>query len=135
MNWRLIVSLSGFGLVMGIASVLGLTQGWEGLLWLLIGVFCALWMARRVAAKHFRHGFLAGLLGGCLAPLLQAIFFATYLDNNPQLRESFQQIPAGIAARTFVFLLIPVIAILSGLALGLLTWAAGKIIKVATASS
>ena len=37
MNWKLIGLLAGFGVLMGVASVLGFTEGIEAPLWLAIG--------------------------------------------------------------------------------------------------
>jgi hypothetical protein len=36
MNWKLVVAVAAFGVVMGLASVLGWTDGLEGWLWLAI---------------------------------------------------------------------------------------------------
>jgi hypothetical protein len=129
MNWRLILSLSQFGVAMGVASVLGLAQGYGGILWSLIGIFCAIWIARKLRTRHFVHGLLTGAIGGGIAPLIQVPFFSTYLTNNPRAVADLKQLPAGLSVQTFFLILILVIAVLSGLALGLLSWAAGKIIK------
>ena len=129
MNWKLIVSLSGFGLAMGIASVLGFTRGVEGVLWLIIGLVCAVWIARTTLAKQFLHGFMVGLIGGAIAPLIQVIFFSAYLSNNPETTEQFAQVPVGLSVRSFILVMTPIIGILSGVVLGLLAWAVSKIIK------
>jgi uncharacterized membrane protein YGL010W len=132
MNWRLILSLSAFGLIMGIASVLGWTKGIEGVLWGIIQLFCAVWIARRVAEKHFYHGLTVGLISGTVAPLIQFILFPIYVSNNPEFMESFTQAPAPVSPRYFPLVLAPLIGSASGLVLGLLAWAVGKIFKKAT---
>jgi len=129
MNWKLIGSLSGFGMAMGIASVFGLTAGKEGFLWLLIGIFCAYWIARSQSAKFFHHGFLVGLLSGIVAPIIQAIFFSTYLANNPESAAQFNQLPAGLEPRLFTLILAPIIGLISGLFLGLFAIVASKLMK------
>ncbi len=128
MNWKLILSLSGFGVIMGALSVLGWTRGVEGWLWLAIGIFCAGWMGTQLAERRFLHGFLVGLIGGAVGPAIQAVFFSTYVANNPEFSQAAAQLPPGIP-----FILIPIIAIpigglFSGVALGLLTLLAGKLL-------
>ena len=128
MNWKLILSLSGFGLLMGILSVLGLVSKVEGWLWLAIGIFCAGWMGTQLAERRFLHGFLTGLIGGAVAPAIQALFFSTYVANNPEFTQAAAQLPPGIPLRLLVVVAIPVSGLLSGVVLGLLTLVAGKIL-------
>jgi len=113
---------------MGAASVLGLTKGLEPVLWLMIAIICAV-VIGRTAAKTFRHGFMVGLIAGAVAPLLQALLFQTYAANNPEISETFKQIPGGLSARTFILLTMPVISLLSGVVLGLLSLAAGRLLQ------
>ena len=47
MNFRLVLMLSGFGLALGVASLLGfIPRGVELWLWLVIAIVCAVWIAR-----------------------------------------------------------------------------------------
>lgn len=128
MNWKLILSLSGFGVLMGVISVLGFTQGIEGWLWLAIGIFCAGWMGTKLAGRRFLHGFLTGLIGGAVAPVIQAMFFSTYVANNPEFMQAASQLPPGISPRLLLVVAIPVGGLLSGAVLGLLTMLAGRIL-------
>lgn len=127
MRWRLILTLSLFGVAMGVASVLGFTGRLEPLFWLIIGIFCAV-VIGRTPARHFRHGFMVGLLAGAFAPLIQALLFESYAANSPEITESFKQIPGGLSARTFILLTMPVISLLSGVVLGLLALVAGRLL-------
>ncbi len=122
MNWKLIGLLSGFGVLMGVASVLGFTAGIEGLLWLVIGLICMTAVVWKAPGRRFRHGFFVGLMGGTMAPLIQVLFFPTYLSNDPGLGTRFAEVPGGMDARYFVLLLAPVIGLVSGLALGMVCW-------------
>jgi hypothetical protein len=128
MNWTLILSLSGFGLAMGLASVWGLTHGIEGMLWLAIGIVCATWIARKMPTSPFRHGLAVGVIGGGLSPLIQSLFFPVYALHNPDVVGTVYQFPGGLSMRAFFFALTPAIGITSGLALGLLAWTAGRIL-------
>lgn len=133
MNWKWIVRLSSLGVLMGIASVQGFTRGIETWLWLASGVLCAIWLVRVVNTKHFLNGFMVGLIGGGIAPVIQIALFSAYLSNNPGVAEEFNQMQTGFEPRTLVVLLTPVIAVMSGAALGLLTWIAGRIFGRRTA--
>jgi hypothetical protein len=126
MNWKLILSLSGFGVIMGALSVLGWTRGVEGWLWLAIGIFCAGWMGTQLAERRFLHGFLVGLIGGAASSLIQTIFFSTYLANNPEFSQAAAQLPPGIPLILIPIIAIPIGGLFSGVVLGLLTMLAGK---------
>ena len=128
MNSRLVVYLAGFGLAMGVATLFGIIpRGMEGLLWLAIAIFCAIWIPRQVAARHFAHGFLVGLIAGAISPLIQVLFFPVYLANNRYAAESFGKLPGNLSPRLFTLAFTPVIAILCGLILGSFAWLAGKV--------
>ena len=129
MNWKLTLLLSLFGVVMGFASIFGWIQGLEPFLWPLIGITCAIWIATKAPARHFLHGFLVGLIGGGVAPLIQALFFDTYIAHSREFAESLSRLPSGLRPRAFVFLLVPIIALISAGLLGFLAWLAAKIIR------
>jgi hypothetical protein len=126
MNWKLIFMLSAFGVLMGVASVFGLTRGIEPLLWLVIWIFCAYWITRQARTKLFQHGFMVGLTTGLIALLIQVALFSTYAANNPEFN---REVPGGWSARTLFLITTPFISVISGLVLGLLCWATGKIFK------
>lgn len=128
MSWVLILALADLGLLMGVASVFGLTRGIEGALWLVIGIACSVVLGRKAPSRHFLHGFLVGLIGGALSPLVQATLFPTYAANNPEAMEQMAAIPGGVSPRLFFALLSPVIGLLSGLLLGALSWIAARVL-------
>lgn len=135
MNWKLTLLLSLFGVVMGIASILGWVEGWEPFLWPLIGITCAILIAKRASARHFLHGFMVGLIGGGIAPLMQALFFDTYVANSRAFAESLSKLPPGFSPRVFFFLLVPIIALISAGLLGFMSWLAARILARTTASN
>jgi len=128
MNWNIVLLLSGFGLAMGAASVLGLTTGIELWLWLAIGVICVAVLVRRVHRKAGLHGFFVGLIGGGIAPVVQFLMFPAYLANNPQLEGDFAQLPGGLEPRYFVLLLAPLAGLVSGAVLGAASWLVGRLV-------
>jgi hypothetical protein len=125
MNWRLVALLSLYGVIMGIASVLGHASGKEALWWLVAAVVCAGIIAWREPARAFRHGFVVGTLGGMATPFIQALFFSTYREHNPQIVADLEHLPLGLGAPTFILLLSPATAAVNGVVLGLLSWIAG----------
>lgn len=135
MNWKLVFTLALFGVAMGIAAVLGFyPPSLEWLLWLIISLLCAWIIVKKAAVKPFLHGFMVGLLDGLAAPIITAIFFSTYVANNPSYADQAKQLPAGLDMRTFGLILAPVIGVVYGLVLGLFAWLAGKIFKKSAAS-
>ncbi len=129
MNWKLIFGLAGFGVLMGLLSLFGYTQGIEWLLWLLIAVICSVFIGKMLSGKYFLTGLVVGLLDGILNSIVQSVFFDAYLSNNPKAAEGFGPIPGGLDPRIFVLIAGPFIGLLYGLVLGFLAWLTGKIFK------
>jgi uncharacterized membrane protein len=110
MNWKLVFTLALFGVAMGIAAVLGFyPPSLEWVLWLIISLFCAWIIAKKAATKLFLHGFMVGLIDGLVAPVITAIFFSTYMANNPSYAERASKIPGGLDPRIFGLILAPMV--------------------------
>ena len=129
MNWKLIFGLAGFGVLMGILSLFGYTQGIEWLLWLVIAVICSVVIAKTVSGKFFLTGLLVGILDGVFNSIVQSVFFDAYLSHNPRAAEGFGPIPGGLDPRFFILIAGPFIGLLYGLVLGLFAWLAGKLFR------
>ena len=112
---------------MGIASVLGWTRGIEGFLWLGIGIGCAVVLALAAPRRPFLHGLLTGALAGGLSPILQTMLFPIYVRNNPELGAELASSP--VSPRLLFLASAPVIAALSGVVLGVLTWVLARILR------
>lgn len=128
MNWKLVLLLAAFGVVVGLALVLGWTAGIELWLWLAIAVICIIVLFRLAPAKLWLHGFFVRLIGGGVAPVIQFLLFARYVANNPVLQQEFAQVPGGLEPRYFVLLLAPVAGLVSGGVLAACVWVAAKIV-------
>lgn len=129
MNWKLILLLSTFGVLMGIASLFGLTQGIEPLLWFLIFVLYAWWIAKDCARLHFLHGFLASVLNGIWISIIHSIFYTSYLKHNPDVVEKFKSLPPGINLRVLMLVIGPIVGIVFGIVAGLFAYVGARILK------
>ena len=129
MNWKLIFALSLFGVAMAIASLFGLTRHIEPLLWLVIFVFYAWWIAGHCAGKYFLHGFLVSVLNGVWISLIHAAFFSTFIKNNPEMVAGFQNLPQGISPRAMMLIVGPIIGALTGVVAGLFAFIAAKLLR------
>ena len=128
MHWKLVLLLSLFGVAMGFLSVTGLTGAAEPFLWPIIGIVCALIIAMK-ADRPFVNGFATGLICGAVAPLIQTLLFTTYVANNPWMTEEIKQLPAGVSPRLVFAIQVPLIGLVSGLVLGLLSWLGRKVLS------
>ena len=127
LNRTVVLAVGALGVLMGVATVFGLTRGIEAWLWLGIALVAAVVIAWAVPRRRFLHGFLAGALAGIAAPAVQAAMFRTYLVRNPELSASLNQIPGDLDPRLFFLATAPVIGVLSGLVLGILSGIAGRL--------
>jgi len=129
MKWDFVFGFSLFGIAMGAASLFGLTQGIEWLLWLVIALICAFVFAQKLETGHFLAALMAGLFMSVLNGLIQAAFFDMYLSNNTMTAERFQQIPGGVDARIFVLIASVIIGAVYGSVMGLFALLARKFVK------
>ena len=117
MDWKLIVILSGLGLIMGALSVKGFTGKLEPFLWLLFGIAVSLVLSKNINDRVFFHGLLIGLAWGVINSLTQSVFFDTYLANNPQVEKNFESV-TFMPPRYFVLITGPVIGLITGAVIG-----------------
>ena len=127
MNWELILSLSLFGILIGTLSVLGFTKKAEPILWLIVGVFTAFMISRRVSGMIFWYGFIIGIFWGCFSAMIQSMFFETYLKNNPKYAEAFSK-SSRFKPRYLILLVGPMLGLLTGTVLGGLAWFFQKVL-------
>jgi len=129
MNWRLILSLSLLGIVLGIASVFGFTSEREWLAWLCIGLYAGWKFSRRSREELFLHGFYLGILAGCFSSVIQALFISTYLAHNPQMVEELDALPHGLHPAAVILIMGPFIGTVIGVVFGLLAVIVGKVLR------
>jgi purine-cytosine permease-like protein len=127
MNYRLVLTLSLFGLAMGIATVFVIPSSIEPLFWLAIFVICALVIARRVESRHFLHGFLVSLTNGVWITTAHVALFHQYVARHPAEAAMAEGMPLG--ARAMMAVTGPIIGVVSGLVLGLFCYAAARLTR------
>jgi hypothetical protein len=126
MRWSWIVLLSASGALMGALSLYGVAHGLEAVLWLAIWIGCALALAFAVSGKAFVNGLATGALAAVLYSVVLYAGFDTYLAHNPALLEGPKP-TTGADLRSFQLVLMPLVALFSGLFLGLLTLMVWKV--------
>jgi thiamine transporter ThiT len=119
MNWKLIISLSLFGVVMGGLSLFGYTQhGIEPVLWILTGLFFSYLIAKYAPKRVFMHGLWVGILEGIIKSIITFAGWNTYIQHNNM--EAFSQ-PAPLSANLFTLIIGIVIGSVYGVILGLIS--------------
>ena len=126
MNWKLLFTLSLFGVAMGIASLFGLTGKLEPVLWLFIFILYAVGIAKRVQSKHFLHGLLVSVFNGLWIGVIHSAFSSTYFENNPDMLEGFQKLPQFVGPQVMMLVMGPLIGAATGVIAGLFTLIAAK---------
>lgn len=126
MKWTTILLASLSGACMGGVSLFGYTQNIELILWIIIALAAAFFIARTTTHGVFMHGFLAGLGMGVLNAAVQAAGFDLYAQHNEFAAAEIKNFSAGMSPRFFILLSSLLIGSLYGLVIGALSVAAAK---------
>jgi hypothetical protein len=124
MNWKLILQLSMFGLAMGIATVFVIPPSFEPLIWLAIFVVCAAIISKRCRKWYFLNGLMVSMLNSVWVTAVHVLLFDLYKAGHTSEIEMMARVPMGESPRLLMILLFPVVGIVSGLVLGLFSYAA-----------
>jgi hypothetical protein len=126
MNWKLIVALSGFALVMALGTVFVIPPKIEPVLWLVIFVVCAWLIAKNAPGKPFLHGLALGLVNCVWVTAAHIAFASTYLAGHPDEAKMAANMSSP---RLMMALTGPLIGVVSGVVLGLFALVAWKLAK------
>jgi hypothetical protein len=129
MDWKLILQLSVFGLVMGIATVFVIPSNVEPWFWLVIFCICAFLMARARSTLLFLHGLLVGIVNSLWITSAHVIFFSHYIAHHANEAALMKSMPLPDSPRLMMVLLGPAFGIISGLVLGGFGFIAGRFVK------
>jgi hypothetical protein len=122
MNWKIILGLSLFGILMGILNVFGLTGGLEWILWLIIALISAIVIEKSAPKLHVTSGFLVGFLDTLFNGIITAIFWEKYLLQNPDALNRIAEMPEGLAPEFFMIIASVLIGFVYGLFIGLVVF-------------
>jgi len=130
MNWKIIIQLSVFGLIMSVATVFLIPEMIEPAFWFAIFLFSAYVIAKACREKYFLHGFFVSLANCVWITAAHMIFYATYIANHPSVAKMAEEHPILPSHPRLAMLITgPVFGIASGLVLGLFAFIASKIVK------
>jgi hypothetical protein len=119
MNWKLILQLSLFGLVMGIATVFFISSAVEPFCWLLVFLVSAYAIARSAPGRPFLHGVCVGLANSVWVTASHALLVDQYLARHPREAGMMASMPMPNSPRLMMALTGPVVGLVSGIVLGL----------------
>ena len=129
MNWKLIIQLSAFGLIMAFATISLIPEKIEPAFWLVIFIFCAYVIAKVCTGKYFLQGFLVSLVNCVWITCIHIAFYSTYIAHHPNMAKMATDYPMlPTHPRVAMLLTGPVAGIVSGLVLGLFAFIASKIV-------
>ncbi len=130
MNWKLIFSLSLFGLAMAFATVYWIPMNGIGIWvsWLIIYIICAWLIAKNAPGKYFLHGFLLSLVNCVWITGVHVALYSTFMLNNPDMI-SKAQMPLQGHYRLNMLIMGPVFGVGLGIVMGLFAWVASKLVK------
>jgi hypothetical protein len=130
MNWKLIFQLSVFGLIMAFGTISLIPQMIEPLFWVVIFIFCAYIIAKRVNGKYFWHGLFLGLANCVWITAAHFIFYSTYITHHQSVLKMSQQHPIlPTHPRIDMLIMAPFIGIAFGILLGLFALIASLLVK------
>jgi hypothetical protein len=129
MNWKLIFSLSLFGLAMAVASVYWIPENIEWIFWLVIFLVSAYVIARNAPGKYFLHGLCVSIVNSIWITIAHITFYTTYVANHPRWLEMNAQGPLAEHPKRMMAVSGPIIGLLSGIILGLLALLLSKLVK------
>ena len=132
MNWKLIFTLSLFGLAMAFGTVYFIPSSIEPFCWLVIFIICAYIIAKKCSSKYFLHGLCVSLVNSLWITATHIILFETYIANHPKEAEMMSKMPFPDSPRLMMLITGPIIGFIFGLILGLFAFIASKIVKKRT---
>lgn len=118
MNWRLILGLSLFGLVMAFATVFVIPSGVEPIFWLGIFLVSAYVIAKRCESRPFLHGLFVSLANSVWITGAHLLLFDRYMAHHPQEAALTQSLTRPENARLMMAAMGPLIGAVSGVVLG-----------------
>lgn len=127
MKWKTVLSLSLFGVLMGVLSLLGYARGIEWYLWGAITIISAV-VINRSGGNIFGNSIMAGLLMGVFSTIVTLAFLDKYVQNNPGALDETQGV-SFVAIEVFLFFMGAVIGLFYGVGIAIITWIFSKFMR------
>ena len=131
MNWKLILQLSLFGLVMGVATVFFISSSVEPFCWLVVFLISAYVIARAAPGRPFLHGVCVGLANSVWVTGAHMLFLDQYLAGHAREAAMMSSMPMPTHPRLMMAVVGPVIGLVSGIVLGILAVVATRLVRPA----
>lgn len=128
MPWNLILKLSIFGLVMGVATVFWIPSNVEPFFWLCILATCA-YLIGRSSVRPFFTGVLLGLANSVWITTAHLLFFDEYIARHLREATMMKSMPLADSPRLMMALTGPIVGLISGIIIGLLALLATILIR------
>lgn len=128
MNWKLVFSLSLFGLVMAFGTVYVIASNVEPIFWLAIFLLCALVIAKRAPGSLFLHGLMVGIVNSVWVAGAHVLLFARYIAGHNKEAAMMTSMPLSNHPRVMMMIVGPVIGVVSGAIIGVLALALSKLV-------
>ena len=129
MNWKLIFTLSLFGLAMAFGSVFLIPENMEWIFWLIIFLICAYLIAKYAPGKYFLHGLMVSIVNSIWITIAQIMFYTTYVANHPGWLAMNAQGPLAEHPKRMMAISGPIAGIAFGLVLGLMAFIASRLVR------
>lgn len=128
MNWKLIFSLSLFGLAMAFGTVYVIASNVEPIFWLAIFLACALVIAKRAPGSCFLHGLMVGIVNSIWVTGAHVFLFARYVAGHHREAAMMASMPLATHPRVMMLIVGPVIGVISGAIMGVLALVLSKLV-------
>ena len=130
MNWKLVLQLSGFGLLMAFATIVVIPSSIEPLCWLVIFPVCAYLIARRAPGSYFLHGLLVGILNSVWITSAHLLLFDRYVAGHAREAEMMGRMP--LAPKAMMLVTGAIVGVVSGIVLGILALIVHRLVSTRT---
>jgi hypothetical protein len=114
---------------MAFATVFLIPPNIEPMCWLVIFLICAYAIAKRRPTGRFIHGLLLGLVNSVWITAAHVLLFDRYIAGHPQEAAMMKSMPLADTPKLMMAITGPVVGLISGVIIGLLALAAGKLLR------
>ena len=97
MNWKVIFSLSVFGLLMSFVTLYHIPVKLEQLIWVPVFLISGYFIARYCEGKYFLTGFIVSAINCILGSVVHILLYGKYLSHHPEFVALISKLPQGLS--------------------------------------